>query len=51
MYILKLFFYYEYRNEKEHLEADNSAHCVNRYGDSNNSWSYELHDLVTTITW
>ena len=45
MYILKLFFYYEYRNEKEYMEADNSAYRINRYGYSYHSWSDELHDL------
>ena len=34
---------YEYRNEKEHLEADNSAHRVDSYSYCNHSWRYELH--------
>ena len=36
---------YEYRNEKEHLEADNSAHRINRYGDSNHIGRYKLHGV------
>ena len=45
MKILKFIFSYEYRNEKEHLEADYPAHCVDSYGYCYHSWSDELHDL------
>ena len=43
MNILKFIFHYEYRNEKEHLEADNSAHRVDSYGYCYHPWRYKLH--------
>ena len=43
MFNKKNYFSYEYRNEKEHLEADSSAHRVNRNGNSNYSRSDKLH--------
>ena len=39
----KIYFSYEYINKQKHLEADNSAYCVDSYGYSNYSWRYELH--------
>ena len=46
LYPLKFFILhlnYEYRIEKEYLEADNSAHRIDSYGYSNHSWRYQLH--------
>ena len=39
----KIYFSYEYRNEKEHLEADYSAYRINRNSYCYHSWSYELY--------
>ena len=45
MFNKKIYFSYEYRNEKEHLEADYPAHRVDCYSYCNYTWSYELHDV------
>ena len=45
MNILKFIFHYEYRNKKEHLEADYPAYRIDCYSYCNYTWSYELHDV------
>ena len=43
MFNKKIYFSYEYRNKKEHLEADYSAHRVDSHGYCYHSWRYKLH--------
>ena len=43
MFNKKIYFSYEYGNEKEHLEADYSAHRVDSYGYCYHPRSHELH--------
>ena len=43
MFNKKFIFHYEYRNKKEHLEADYSAYRINRNSYCYHSWSYELY--------
>ena len=45
MFNKKKYFSYEYRNKKEHLEADYPAYRIDCYSYCNYTWSYELHDV------
>ena len=45
MFNKKFIFHYEYRNKKEHLEADYPANRIDCYSYCNYTWSYELHDV------
>ena len=46
MFNKKFIFHYEYRNTKEHLEADYPAYRIDCYSYCNYTWRYELYDVA-----